>query len=120
MRQEQVEILTLGDMSLASVASRGIDLQQVFVGSIQAYWTGTPVGDFTIEISNDKVAVGLTDPSEHVVNWTTYTGSTEAAGGGPGNFMWNIANIGVRWVRLKYTKASSTGSVTAMWCGKGV
>lgn len=119
MIQAQVQILTDGDMSQATVVSSGIDLQHIFVGSIQATWTGAPVGNFTVEISNDKVAVGLTDPSQFVTHWTTYTGSSQAAGGGSGDWVWDIANIGYRRVRLKYTKTSGTGTANAVWCGKG-
>lgn len=119
MREKQVRILTDASMA-ATVNSIGIDLQQVALGSIQVVWTGTPVGNFTIEISNDICVVGLTDPAENVVNWTTYTGSTQAAGGGSGSFMWNLCEVGYRWVRLKYTKSSSTGTASAIWCGKGV
>lgn len=119
MIQAQVQIVTNGDMSQATVVSSGIDLRHIEVGSVQAEWTGAPVGDFTIEISNDIVAVGLTNPSQFVTNWTTYTGSTQAAGGGSGNWVWDIANIGYRWIRLKYTKTSGTGTVNAVWCGKG-
>lgn len=120
MNTFQKEILTAGDMSQATVVSIGLDMDQIFVGSVQAHWTGTPVGDFTIEISNDIVAVSQgADPAANVVNWTTYTGSSQAAGGAAGSFMWNISNIGVRWLRLKYTKSGSTGSVTAVACMKG-
>lgn len=119
MRQDQTQIVTSGDMS-GSVSSNGIDLQQVYVGSIQAVWTGTPTGNLTVEISNDKVAVGVAgNPSSNVVNWTTLSGSTVAAGGAAGNTAWLLADIGYRWVRLKYTFGSSTGVLQAMWCGKG-
>jgi hypothetical protein len=120
MRFDQVKVITDGDMSGATVVSYGIDLQQLQLASFQAIWTGSPVGNFTLECSNDiaQVSPGV-DPSLNVTNWSTYTGSTVAAGGGAGDVMYNVLDAGFRWVRLKYTKTSGTGTVNATFFGKG-
>lgn len=109
---DNVAIVTNGDMT-ADVTSTMINIGQLMVGSIQAVWTGTPVGNFTIELSND---VGQTSPDGSVTgvtNWSLYTGSTQAAGGAAGNFMWLLDDLGAKWVRFKYTHSSSTGTLNA-------
>lgn len=113
------QILINGDMSQATLATTGIEFIQQCSWSIQAVWTGAPVGSFIIQISNDVCAVEPGDnPSANVVNWTTYTNSTVAVSGA-GDFLWNSPpNAGYRWVRLFYTKSSGTGSVTATFNGK--
>lgn len=115
--------LIMSAVSLAADAvSDPIRMEQHDMVSIQAVWTGTPVGNFTIETSND---VGKTDPatgepvSTSIVNWTPYTGSTQAAGGAAASFVWRLIVVPDRWVRLKYTAGSSTGSVTARSMAKG-
>lgn len=128
MKKDAVQIITAGDMSQATVTSTGIDINQMMGYSIQAVWTGSPVGNFTIEVSNDIVAVASStstenpvgpNPAANVVNWTTYTGSTVAAGGSTGNWTWVAPIAPYRWVRLKYTKSSSTGTVNATFFAKG-
>lgn len=121
MRFDQKKIADAVSMG-STVSSIGIDLNQLALGSIQAVWTGTPAGNFTIQVSNDIVQTNPTgtDPAANVVNWTTYSGSTQAAGGAAGDFMWVLSDIGYRWVRLTYTRSSSTGTLNATFCGKGV
>lgn len=120
MRFAQKPILTSGDMSQASVTSIGLDLNQCALGAIQAVWTGAPVGTLILQISCDEVAASITsDPAANVVNWTTYTGSSTAVNGA-GDFTWNLLDIGYRWLRMKYTKTSGTGSISATFTAKGV
>lgn len=123
MRFTEKKIITAGDMSQATVASFGMHVDQGVNWTIQAIWTGVPVGNFTIQVSNDIVAVNPVstgDPAINVVNWTTYTGSSTAAGGAPGDFAWIAQNAGYQWVRLLYTRTSGTGTVNATFNGKGV
>lgn len=122
MRFTEKQILTNGDMSRSTVHSIGMHIDQGVNWSIQAVWTGSPVGNFIIQVSNDLVAVNpdsTGDPSINVVNWTTYTGSTIAAGGSSGSWMWLDKEAGYQWVRLFYTKTSGTGTVSATYNGKG-
>lgn len=122
MRYDQVQIITSGDMS-GSLTSIGIDLQQLVLGSVQAVWSGgsSPVGDLTLEVSNDIVQVSLgTNPAANVSNWITYTGSTQSVSGNTGSAMYNITDMGYRWLRLKYTRTSGSGTLNAIFFGKGV
>lgn len=121
MRFEPVQIVTAGSLG-ASLTSNGIDLNQIVLASIQAVWTGGTVdGAFTIEVSNDSVKIDptVTNQAANVVNWTTYTGSSVTAAGA-GDFAWLISDIGFRWVRLKFTRTSGTGTLNAIFAGKGV
>lgn len=111
-----------------TVNSIGIEINQMYSWSIQADWTGAPVGTFTIQVSNDIVPLAPSvttenpvgpDPAALVTNWSTYTGSAVVTSGTSGNWMW-IAQLGAyKWVRLSYTAASGTGSVTANFFAKG-
>lgn len=115
MRQANQVCVTNGAM-VADVTSTAILMEQELFITIQAVWTGTPVGDFTLQISND---VGTDQFGAGVTHWTTYTGSTQAAGGASGDFVWNVDNYPAKWIRLKYTHSSSTGTLNARFNVKG-
>lgn len=122
MRFTEKKILTNGDMSQATLASKGMQIQQGVNWSIQAVWTGgTADGVLTIEVSNDIVPVNPDssgDPAINVVNWSTYTGSNTNVSGA-GDFAWLAQNAGYQWVRLKFVKNSGTGVLNATFNGKG-
>lgn len=128
MKKEAVPIYINQSMTTSS-KSIGIDINQEFAWSIQAEWTGAPVGTLTIEVSNDIVPVAPATPSNgnpvgpnpaaNVVNWSTYTGSAVVVSGTSGNWMY-ISQLGpYRWVRLSYTATSGTGTLNAVMFGKG-
>lgn len=128
MRFAPVSLLTSPPQSMGtSFKSTGIDLNQTVLYSIEAVWTGSPVGSFNLEVSNDIVPVNPSatnpvgaDPAGLVVNWVTYTGSSTAVSGA-GNFLWNCLDAGYRWVRVSYTAASGSGSCTQIsYSGKGI
>lgn len=121
MRFEPKQIISAGDMSQATVVSNGIDMNQIALASIQAVYTGAPVGTLTLEISNDIVAIDPTVANQGaaVTNWSTYTGSSLAISAA-GNFTYNLSDIGYRWIRVKYTKTSGTGTINATLSAKGV
>lgn len=125
MRFAPVQIIANASMT-STVNSEGIDLNQTVLYSIQASWTGTPVGTLKLQISDDIVPVAAsstnpvgTNPAGNVINWSDYTGSPSLVNG-PGNFVWNVSDVGYRWVRLVYTPSSSTGTLNATFSGKGV
>jgi len=110
----------------SSFKSTGVDLNQTVLYSIEAVFSGAPVGSFNLEVSNDIVPVDPSntnpvgpDPAGNVVNWVTYTGSSTAVSGS-GNFLWNVLEAGYRWVRVSYTATSGSGSCTITFSGKGV
>lgn len=99
----------------ASFTSDPVWLGHIVNFSIQLFFTGTPNGSFTLECSND---MGVSDKalnkfsSEGVVNWTTVTDSTFAVTAA-GDVTWDVQNVGYRWVRVRWTRTSSTGSLTS-------
>lgn len=118
---EPVKIITAGDMS-GDVASIGLDLQNMAIGSIQAVFTGSPNGTFKLQWSNDIVPIpasGAANLASSVVNWTDYTGSSQAISAA-GNFGWVLGDTGYRWIRLVYTRSSGTGTLNATACNKGI
>ena len=122
MRFDPVQIISSGDMSQSSVVSSGLDMNQMFGGSISAVFTGSPVGTLTIEISNDIVnapIAGGANLASAVVNWSTYTGSSQAISAA-GDFTYILADTNYRWLRLKYTKTSGSGTINAYFSGKGI
>ena len=93
----------------ADRTSEVILLDHQYGYSVQIAWTGTPTGDFTLEASNDNTT------------FITVSGSTVAAGGGAGNHLWEVDVAMYRYVRVKYTFTSGTGTWTqALSYSKGM
>lgn len=78
--------------------------------SYHAVWTGTPNGAFSFEFSNDDVA-----NSGSVSNWTALTVPAAFTSGNPvgaaASFGFELVPYSFRWTRIKYTNASSTGTL---------
>lgn len=107
-------LFTAGNMG-GTINSNGIHVGGVALGSIQGIWSGggSPNGTFTIEVSNDDVALATgANQAANVTNWSTYTNSAVAINA-DGDIAYNLANFGYRWVRLKYTRASGTATINA-------
>lgn len=118
MLDPNVPIMTAVSMA-ASANSIVIELKQECLYAIQAVWTGSPVGDFTVETSCDAGPINPATGQPTITNWTLYTGSTLAAGGSTGSFVWRIRGAPDRWARLKYTRTSGSGTVDARVNEKG-
>lgn len=90
----------------ASFQSSSVDVSKVDLVSVQIVWSGggSPNGSFEVQVSNDDLA-GVT--------WTTYPSSAIAITT-DGDLIYNVANLGSKWVRIAYTRTSGTGSATAM------
>lgn len=102
----------------ATFKSAAIYLEQDMVVSIQAIWSGAPVGNFSLQTSCNP-AQPLEGANIPESDWTDYTGSSTAAGGAAGNVTWRVATLGDRWMRVVYTFTSGTGSVDARFNAKG-
>lgn len=103
----------------ADRVSSPVNANQYGLVDFQAVWTGSPVGNLYVQTSND---VGQTLPDGTVTgltNWTTYTGSVQAAGGSAGDFAWYIWAAGFKWARLAYTFTSGSGTLNARVNEKG-
>lgn len=116
MRTNTINMISSGAQNMASSwNSDPLYVGQAFGFSIQAVWTGVPVGTFKLQISNDA---GNNEQSSNpstanVTNWSDYTGSSQAISGA-GNWAWDVTISAARWVRLVYTATSGTGSGTSV------
>lgn len=90
----------------SSFLSPTIQVVQGQISSIQASWTGSPVGSLQLLISNDDVV------------YSVYTGSVTAVSGA-GNFLWNLLSCGFNYIKVQYTSTSGTGSLTITTSYKG-
>lgn len=99
-------ILVNGASMAADVTSAAQDLSFYWVFSMQAVFTGSPVGSIELQASNDNVT------------FTTISG-TNTAVSAASNIMWNVENAGYKYVRVFYDATSGTGSLTCTYFGKG-
>lgn len=132
MRFGTAPILTNGSMSVTTY-SNGVDLQQDWIYSIQANFSGVNaasvcgLGTLKLQVSNDnpsqlaQTGPSGQNPAANVQNWTDYTGSlaSTTAVAGSSSFLWNALYPGYRWVRMAYVAASGTGIISAQFFGKG-
>lgn len=105
-------MLTTPDILLSSV-SMGADitsdsqqLTNMFGFSIQAVYTGSPVGALKLEASLDKVTWNDVEDSSVSI---TDAGST----------LWNVSEVQYPYVRVFYDFTSGSGSLTAKFFGRG-
>lgn len=99
-------ILSAGDMSQATLTSTSIPLEQMFGCSIQATFTGAPVGSLKLQVSNDQVS------------WCDLPSPTAISAAGCA--MFNVSDTMYLFIRAVYTKTSGTGSLTIGAVGKGI
>lgn len=127
MRFGASTLLLNGSMS-GSLVSNGVDLQQEWIYSIQANYSGinaaavAGAGTMKLQVSNDNPAVQLSgSASSNVQNWTDYTGSLSSTSSlvGSSSFLWNVLYPGYRWVRFAYTAVSGSGVMSVNYMGKG-
>ena len=90
-------------------------VQRAFMGSIVAVNVAGPVGNWVLEGSND---FGMGDDlpydrvnSENLItNWGVI--STTALGATETSKIISVADIGCRWIRLKFDHSTGTGNIT--------
>jgi hypothetical protein len=90
------QVIINGDMG-SNLDSGTIDIGEYPGYCVHAIWSGTPVGNITIEGSN----VDNSNSFKAVV--------TQAAGGAAGVLLSNQISQHYKYLRIKYTKTSSTG-----------
>lgn len=106
--------LSSTDMA-ADITSDPIWLGHIANYNLQLVFTGAPNGTFKLQISND---LGYPDSADEasryvgLVNWTDMADSSQPISAA-GNHSYEVQNAGHRWVRLIYTFASGTGTMTS-------
>ncbi len=123
MKSNTIQMLSGAAMTgTAVVTSNPIPLDQIYGFAIQAYWTGTSTGTLKLQASCDA-PVRTTQTSnggpDVVTNWTDIANSSTPVISGGGNFIWNFTGCFYRYVRLVYTNATGTGSLSAEISEKG-
>lgn len=106
-----------------TITSDPIPVEQLWAYAIQAVWTGTPNGTLKLQAScdaPDKAVQASNGGPYTVTNWTDISGSSNSVTGSAGSFMWNVSDVGYRFVRLSYTNSSSSGTLTAKASLKGI
>lgn len=115
MRIANENMIASGAVSMGA----SFNLDPVWLGhicnySIQLVFTGTPDGSLKLQCSNDAGTPNGAAPatmSTGVTNWTDIAGSSQSIAAA-GNHVWTVENAGYNWVRVVYTRSSSTGSLT--------
>lgn len=96
----------------ASFASDPVLLEFEDNPDIQCVWTGTPTGTLAVQISLDPAILG----------WQTITFSPtpDQPAGSSGSDYFSLNQTAAAYIRLIYTRASGTGTITAKIAAKSV
>jgi hypothetical protein len=122
MKTNVITLLSASSMTgTSTVTSSPIPIDQLWGFAIQAVWTGTPTGTLKLQASCDPITPANASGSTPVVtNWTDVADSSSSIAGAAGSYLWNVSSASYNFVRLVYTNASSTGSLSAKATLKGV
>lgn len=112
-------VITAGDMSQATVTSIPTIVQNTSMLSYDCSWSGSsPVGAITIQVSN-TYSQNADGTVKNAGNWTTLTlSNTVPVSGNTGGAFIDVDATAAYAVRLVYTKASGTGTISATIAGK--
>lgn len=102
-------IVTNGDMS-ANITSAVTTLDGISTVGISFDWTGTPTGDFYIEVCTDYTGIGTG-------SWSALPFSFSAAGVADVAFA-DVTKTGAYAIRLRYVRVGGTGTLNATINGK--
>jgi len=106
-----VKIISACDMSTATITSTTVDVGRTSQYSIQAVYTGSPVGSIQINASNDYPCGGAT-------NWTLAPPTAAVAVSAAGNNMWNVSYGNYNCLQVVYTKTSGSGTLNVIYGSK--
>lgn len=120
--RKSIQVVTAGDMS-ADINGDAINVQNLVMGSVQAVFTGAPVGNLKLQCSNIPSIYQTNQPlSDQIPTpaevWTDIADTTVAVTEA-GDVMWNITSFGYERLRVAYEADSGTGTLTAVFVGKG-
>jgi hypothetical protein len=128
MRVNNDDLLVVDGVAQPTDMTSSITMKPQWLGhianySIQIFFTGSPTGTFKLQISNDTGtpnAQGDAKKYAGVTHWTDYDGSPLSVAAA-GDVAWDVQNTGAEWVRVVYTPASGSGTITSARCKvKGV
>ena len=96
-----------GDMS-GNITSASTNILHTDRVGYQLVWTGTPTGDFSVEVSNDEAT------------WVALTLSTAVAAAGSADSAFIDCETAAKFIRLVYTASSSTGTLQVHITAKSI
>lgn len=110
------DVLNIDSDLSTSQTSEPVWLGHIANYSIQIFFSGTPGGNFKLQMSNDlgnPQANIEADRDFGIDNWTDIADSalTVAAAG---DVAWNYRDAGYRWVRVVWTQTSGSGTITSI------
>lgn len=123
MARESTQVVSFSPNSTMTgttvLTSQWFQCGQLTLASFIASWTGTPNGTFSFEVSNDQTDVASNIATAGIIALplpAAFASGNPAgtATGYPFDF-----ETAFRWIRVKYTNASSTGVLSAFFEGKG-
>lgn len=128
MRQGSIQLTIngasmLGTSMASSFTSDPVNLISAYAYGIQVVWSAgaATAGTFTLQGSLDAGDNGSGQAVSAPINFTNITNSPQTISGTPGSILYDVTECSYRWVRLVYTAASGSGTVTdAMMQVKGV
>lgn len=115
MRTSNDDLALSGTDMSVDITSDPIWLQNIVNYNIQLVFTGSPGGNFKLQISNDlgnPQAVEQQNQDFQIVNWTDMADSGQTISAA-GNHSYEVQNSGHRWVRLIWTETSGSGTMTS-------
>lgn len=118
--------ISAGDMSTATLTSSITNIQFLDNVGYQFSWTGSPVGEFSIEVSADYNQDSSSPPNVLATgNWIplvftywdanagTFVTDTAVPSSVGSPIYLDLALLSAPWIRAKYTRTSGTGTLTA-------
>lgn len=113
-------LMSAGVMTGTSkISSTPLDVRTMTAVCIQASWTGTPTGSFAVEGSLDYVPSG-NGSSGNAGTWTDLQAGISGPAGSTGSILVDLQRTAVAYIRLSYTNASGSGTLTVIKSAKGV
>lgn len=96
------------DLSTASIQSDPISIDNLSGFSLCLILSGSPVGSFKLQASNDPVEEPASVSSS---SWVDIVGSSYSVSAS-GPILWNHSAAYFKWLRCIWTKTSGTGAIT--------
>lgn len=120
MKINNEDILDIDGVRTEPSLGASFELKPLYLGSIADYsiqlvFSGTPVGSWKLQVSNDPGRITANSESGKytgVTNWTDLTGSAQSITEA-GDHTWNAKGTGYLWVRVVWTRVSGTGTLTS-------